>query len=217
MRRYRRNPASALKLAEAALIEDAVLLTLGAVAVGAVAYLVYQQYQQSTSAAAQAAATKEVMGYTPPSNAPTTIPNPKRLLWCQPARSVAPAGTDSFKRSALHTRLWRQRGPAGLRVYGVRMSAPKFVLRGHLDDDVYDTFVSMSTAWIGSHRDQPDVEAQALGKAALAAATRGKTSTVYTLSSPDVVNALDDTLSYYAVSGTGRPRRGSSQSKKSGS
>ena len=80
----RRNHASAIKLAEAALIEDAVLLTLGVVAVGAVAYLVYQQYQQSTSAAAQAAATKEVMGYTPPSNAPTTIPNPSVFSGANP-------------------------------------------------------------------------------------------------------------------------------------
>ena len=100
------------------------------------------------------------------------------------------------------------------------MIAPKFVLRGHLDDDVYETFESMSTRWIGSHRDQPDVEAQELGKAALAAASRGKTSTIYTLSSPDVVNALDDALSYYADPygpddpGEGRANRRSQAAKK---
>jgi hypothetical protein len=88
----RRNPASALRLAEAALIEDAVLITLGVVAVGAVAYLIYQQYQTATSAVAQAAATKEVMGYTPPSSAPTTIPNPSVFSGANPLAPWLPPG-----------------------------------------------------------------------------------------------------------------------------
>jgi hypothetical protein len=88
----RRNPTGALQMAEAAPIEDAVLITLGVVAVGTVAYLIYQQYQTATSAAAQAAATKEVMGYAPPPNAPTTIPNPSVFSGANPLAPWLPPG-----------------------------------------------------------------------------------------------------------------------------
>jgi hypothetical protein len=83
---------SALTLAEAALIEDAVLAILGIGAAGLVVWLLWDQLTKN--AGTQQQAMTQLLGYTPSpdSGYATTIPNPSQMSESNPLAPWLPPG-----------------------------------------------------------------------------------------------------------------------------
>jgi hypothetical protein len=87
----KRNPDSALTLAEAGLIQDALLIGIGAGLAAIVGYILWQKYGLNSDQS-QADAAAQVQGYQPSPQQGSTIPNPSVFSDQNPLAPWLPIG-----------------------------------------------------------------------------------------------------------------------------